>query len=235
MKAFMVIFFVACTSARLSAGPLLILDPGHGGSESGVHAEGLTEADLTLSIALEVQQQLKAQGVECALTRGDNSSLGLSQRAGIANVSGARAFVSLHLNHSPSPYTKGVRIFLPKPGLNTLKDEPLRWNSAASGRVEEARPLAFALAKALTTSQTQKVSVQNLNMGIFKGLSLPAVVVELGFLSHSETAKNFKDSDYRKTVAARLVTGIRVWSDSIGATLPGVSATATVTPAGAAR
>jgi N-acetylmuramoyl-L-alanine amidase len=222
-------FLILCTSTLLSAGlltrllatPLLVLDPGHGGGEPGVHAEGLSEAETVLSVALEVQQQLKAQGVDVALTRVDNSALALSQRAALANVSGARAFVSLHLNHSASPYAKGARIFIAKPGFSALsKDDPLRWNSAAASRAEEAKALALALAKTLTISQSQKVSVQSLNMGIFKGLSLPGVAVELGFLSHAETLKNFKEPDYRKMVASRLVAGIRAWSDSVGATAP---------------
>lgn len=196
----------------------MVLDPGHGGAEAGVLAEGLSEAEIVLDIALEVQRQLKNQGVEVTLTRGDNSVLRLSQRAAFANVSGARAFLSLHVNHSASPYARGPKIFIAKPGPAVSKDEPLRWDLAASARVDEAKVLALALAKSLTTSETQKVTVQNLNMGIFKGLSLPGVVVELGYLSHVETLKNFKDSEYRKTVAGRLVTGIRAWSDSVGAT-----------------
>jgi N-acetylmuramoyl-L-alanine amidase len=221
-------------SAGLLATPLLVLDPGHGGGEPGVHAEGLSEAEAVLGIALEVQQQLKVQGIDVTLTRADNSALALSRRAALANVSGARAFVSLHLNHSASPYAKGARIFIAKPGSGALsKDDPLRWNAAAASRAEEAKVLALALAKALTTAPSQKVSVQSLNMGIFKGLSLPGVAVELGFLSHAETLKNFKEPDYRKTVASRLAAGIRAWSDSVGATAPqplSASATVGVTP-----
>lgn len=215
MKAWI---FFALISARLTAAPLLVLDPGHGGAEAGVLAEGMSEAEIVLDIALETQRQLKEQGVDVTLTRADNSALALSQRAAFANVSGARAFLSLHLNHSASPYARGVKIFIAKPGPAQSQDDPLRWNSAASARIDEARVLALALAKTLTTSQTQKVTVQSLNMGIFKGLSLPGVVVELGYLSHAETLKDFKDSEYRKTVAGRLVTGIRAWSDSVGAT-----------------
>ena len=146
---------------------MVILDPGHGGDDPGVQADGLKEADLVLEIATLAQEELKGAGIEAALTRTDNSALLLSQRAAAANVSGARAFISLHLNHSASPYAHGPAVFIPKSGPPVSKDEPLHWDSAASARADEARALGVELARALSVSESQKSGVQSLNMGIF--------------------------------------------------------------------
>jgi N-acetylmuramoyl-L-alanine amidase len=191
-----------------------VIDPGHGGADRGVQAEGLNEADAVLEIARSLKDSLKAEGVEAMLTRSDDSSMSLQQRVALANTSGASAFVSLHLNYSPSPSAKGLRLFIPKPGTAAPKDQALVWDNAAESQAAQARVLASSMARALEAGLGQKASMQSLNMGIFKGLSLAGVVVELGFLSHAETLQGLKDPAQRKAMASSLAEGIKAWAES---------------------
>jgi N-acetylmuramoyl-L-alanine amidase len=206
-------FLAAALSLRAAPGPipLLFIDPGHGGADRGVQADGLSEADLVLEIAQELQGLLKARGIDSVLSRDASSSPALSARVAAANASGARAFLSLHINHSPSPGVHGPRVFIAKPLPPGDRGEPSRWERAAGEHAEASRALAAELARALSTSEAAKVSVQNLNLAVLRGLELPGAMVELGFLSHAESRERFKDPQYRKELAGRLADGVTAW------------------------
>ena len=202
--------------AILSAGaPLLYIDPGHGGEQKGVQGGALNEAEIVQDIAVQLQAQLKAKGMETALSRTGFQNPAPSARVAAANASGARAFLSLHVNHSPTATVRGPRVFIPK-ALPSTPGEPRRWSSAAGQRSDEARALALEVAKALSQSESARVNVQALNLVNFKGLAIPGLVAELGFLSHAESRARFADPEYRKAVAGRLADGILAWAGAIG-------------------
>ncbi len=214
----MAVALLAC--GRLNAAGLLLIDAGHGGSDLGVKAPDFQEAAAVLEIAKRLQSQLKAAGIESALTRSDASAgPTLSERATLANASGARAYLSLHINFSPSAQAKGARIFFPR-GLSSAPAAAtaglLAWDKAASSRAAEARALAQQLALSLSAPDSGKASVQNLNLAPFRGLRLPAVLVELDFASNPASLARLKSEEFRKTLSQRLVQGIKAWA----ATLP---------------
>lgn len=214
---------------RAAAAPDLFIDPGHGGADRGVCAGAACEADLAFDVATQLAAALKAQNIECVLSRDASESPAPSERVMAANASGARAMLSLHLNHSPSPSVRGPRIFIPKPLPAAAKDEPRRWNKAGGQRSEEAKGLAGELAKALSQSESAKVSVQNLDLVVFKGLAIPGVLCEMGFLSHAESRDRFSDAEYRKAVAAKLAEAVLAWLKPAGTNPAAVAAPA---PAG---
>src|SRR5207237_10388716 len=77
----------------------IVIDAGHGGHDPGAKVKGLTEADVTLDVALRLQKLLQKQsGVEVILTRRDDSYVPLNERTAIANRAGADLFLSLHVN-----------------------------------------------------------------------------------------------------------------------------------------
>src|SRR5438132_1191851 len=104
-------------AALAAATPVLIIDPGHGGGDLGVHDGALNEAEIVQDVSAQLQALLKARGIESALSRAASEGPLPSARVAAANASGARAFLSLHVNHSPSPSVRGPRIFIPKPVL----------------------------------------------------------------------------------------------------------------------
>jgi len=89
-------------NARPLGRQLVVIDPGHGGSEPGAVGEsGLREADLNLAVARAAADVLASDGVTVTLTRNTDIRLTLAARAAIARASGARAFVSIHHNAAP--------------------------------------------------------------------------------------------------------------------------------------
>jgi N-acetylmuramoyl-L-alanine amidase len=198
--------------AAFAAGPLLYIDPGHGRGDSGVQAGASNEADIAFDVATRLQALLKAQGLECLLSHDASQNPSAAERAAAANASGASAFLSLHLNHSPAPSVRGPRIFIPKPLPAPAAGEASRWDKAAGQKSEEAKALALELAKSLGTSEGAKTGVQSLNLVAFKGLAVPGVLVELGFLSHAESRERFAGADYRQAEAQRLADGVLAWA-----------------------
>ena len=96
------------------AGALVVLDPGHGGSESGaIGPTGLKESAVNLAVAQEVQRDLEASGVRVVLTRTADYRVTLASRGKIATALGAAAFVSIHHNAGPDHLqdTPGTEIY----------------------------------------------------------------------------------------------------------------------------
>lgn len=102
---------VVCTVTASAKDFVVVIDPGHGGKDSGSTGTNASEKDINLAVAKQLASRINAElpGVKAVLTRSDDSFVTLKQRADIANRSGGDLFVSLHVNSLP----KGT------PGWNT--------------------------------------------------------------------------------------------------------------------
>src|SRR4030095_4186950 len=90
----------------------IVIDPGHGGRDPGTIAKGLTEAALTLDVALRLQKLLmKELGVEGVLTRRTAVYVPLEERTAIANRNSADMFLSIHANSSRNDTAKGIETY----------------------------------------------------------------------------------------------------------------------------
>ena len=90
----------------------VVIDPGHGGHDPGATANGVTEAELVLDIALRLQALLEqVPGLEVVLTRRTNEFVPLEERTAIANREGADLFLSIHANSSPVASSSGVETY----------------------------------------------------------------------------------------------------------------------------
>lgn len=77
---------------------LIVIDPGHGGIDPGSVVDGIYEKDVNLEVALKLQAALEEEGYSVMITRNDDESLSLLERAEFANEVGAELFISLHQN-----------------------------------------------------------------------------------------------------------------------------------------
>ena len=78
--------------------PVIVLDPGHGGQDSGAMCGGMLEKDLTLDVAQRVERRLHDQGVATLMTRTGDSYISLAERAAVTNHLRDCIFVSIHFN-----------------------------------------------------------------------------------------------------------------------------------------
>ncbi len=107
------------STAKAAGNKVVVLDPGHGGSDGGASANGLTEKNLTLKIAQYCKAELEAYGgVTVYMTRTSDKAVGLTERVNMAKNWGADVFVSLHINSAVAS-AKGVEVWYPNSNYNS--------------------------------------------------------------------------------------------------------------------
>lgn len=178
--------------------PIAVIDAGHGAIltdgllDAGAVWFGLREADLVMDLARRLQAALERRGWVAILTRdGEVTPFSLSGRTALARQVGANVFVSLHLNSSPSPKPHGVSVFY--------------WHP-------ESEPLAALLQRRL--SQRLKLRDRGIQRGAFVVLltaTMPAVLVELGFLSNPQEARRLSDPVFRAQAAEVIAAALQEW------------------------
>lgn len=123
--------------SREAGESVVVIDAGHGGSDFGVEAGiGIMEKNLTLAVALLLENRLEERGIKTRVTRNRDVSLSPEQRSSVGNFYATRAFVSLHVGGAPTPATQGPLVYYTRPPL----PEPDR--SAKAGGAGAARSAA---------------------------------------------------------------------------------------------
>ncbi|MDC3073316.1 N-acetylmuramoyl-L-alanine amidase [Prochlorococcus sp. AH-716-O13] len=171
----------------------VVIDPGHGGLDPGaIGIEGIRETDVVLDVSKRVKKLLSEKGVKVRLTRNNEIDLDLSPRVSIANRTNADIFVSIHANAS-----RGKRRDIN--GLETF------YYTGWRGRL---------LAKKIQ-KQILKVSPGSPDRGVrqgryyvIKNTRMPAVLVEIGFLTGRLDARRLEKSIHRERIAYAITKGI---------------------------
>jgi N-acetylmuramoyl-L-alanine amidase len=210
--------------------PLVMIDPGHGGYDPGTQSSsGVLEKDLALQIATRLKSALEARGIRAELTRGTDTFISLPERTHIANSAGADLFVSIHLNSSPNTDTSGIEVYylnnttdratirlarMENGGANgygASNDSNLNYiltDMRQTDKAIEAASLARTI-DAQTVADLDAGLGLNVNalgakMGPFYvlvGAHMPAVLVECGFLSNPEEARELQGAGYQDVLA----------------------------------
>ncbi len=201
----------------------VVIDVGHGGKDNGTRNDtyGLLEKDLTLNVADRLKKLLEKAGFQVKLTRSSDVFIPLEKRSEIANRFGADFFISLHFNSAASPEPSGFEVFAltPQNQPSTKKPKPTAedaerfsgndndpWNMMAAYHVERA------LVQGLGGPDR---GVKRARFSVLRDLNCPGVLVELGFLSHTETAKRVRSADYRQLIAQSLCQGVMAYSERL--------------------
>ncbi|MBQ9693525.1 MAG: N-acetylmuramoyl-L-alanine amidase [Kiritimatiellae bacterium] len=196
----------------------ILVDPGHGGTDSGCRSGAVHEQHITLAIAREVQAQLKALGHNANLTRPDeHTTRTLDERAQLGASLAIDAFVSIHVNASANPEAKGVETYtLPAFGCEgTLPNSPPRGPLVGHAYVNTSTRLAYYVHRALLDASQSAPYVQPADRGVrhahFKVLRdtpAPAILVETGFITNVDDFIRITDKVAQKEIARRIVSGI---------------------------
>jgi N-acetylmuramoyl-L-alanine amidase len=188
----------ASRSAKASSNalkPLIILDGGHGGSDEGAMVRKLQEKRLTLLTALYSKRYLEEMGYRVILTRSKDVYVSLSKRVSIANKAKGVLFVSMHFNSAKNTFAEGVEIFY-------YKDK-------SGNRMEKSKGLASCILKDVL-KETGAVS-RGLKVGNFhviRETTMPAVVVEAGFMTNSDEWTLLRKKSYLEKIAKGVATGV---------------------------
>jgi N-acetylmuramoyl-L-alanine amidase len=192
---------------------VVVLDPGHGGQDSGAMYAGVLEKDLTLEIAQRVDRLLQAQGLATVLTRVGDSYVSLTDRAAVTNRARDCIFVSIHFNEGNKKLSGGVETYYAEhqiaPVASAISWLPFLQTAAPAAPSTESQSLAGFIQEAMV-ARTQAVN-RGTKAGQFfviANVRAPAVLVEGGFLSSKEEMAKLANGDYREQMAEAISDGI---------------------------
>ena len=202
---------------------LVVIDPGHGGEDSGAVAQGVVEKDLNLDVGMRVARALRARGVDVRLTREDDHFVPLEDRVRFANALPGAVFVSIHFNDAAgegktNPQASGIETFYCEHKL-TPGGSPWTW-AALLGRgqapvpdprwaVQEGQTLAGCIQGTLIAGTgAENRGIKERSLYVTHRVLGPAVLVEGGFVSHPGEARRLGDPVYRQVLAESIAEGI---------------------------
>gem|GEM_PF-345460 len=192
----------------------ILIDPGHGGRDSGTHnsVTGAWEKDLTLDWAMRLARLLLARGWQVYMTRTNDVALSPAERVALAENSQAALFLSLHFNAVAGNRTlAGIETYCLTPaGLpsSLVRDEPDDPGQVyPNNAFDEANlQVAFELHRALVqrTGAPDRGLRRARCLGVLRWQNRPAVLVEGGYLSNPTEARRIASPDYRQAMAQAL-------------------------------
>ncbi len=210
----------------------IVVDPGHGGDDTGAVAGGLMEKDIVLAIARRLAAVLESRGQVVRLTRDGDYSRALSDRTALANRLEARAFVSLHANASTFASVRGAETYYMSldqgatdaaaaataatenlaEGAGGAEQNPLDlilWDLAQADVLNESARLALAVQLRLNERLgLNDRGVKQAPFVVLTGATMPAVLVEVGFLSNSDEQQRLLDPTHQQNLAEAIAAGI---------------------------
>lgn len=183
----------------LSNSKIITIDPGHGTCEQGVvHKEtGITESPINLAVSLKIKKLLQKQGFTVIMTRerenheNISSREDLKRRVDIARSHHADIFVSIHVNQFPDPKYFGAQCFF-------------------NPKNAESRSLAQIIQEELKLIDPENFrEALPQDLYVLRETSMPAVLVEMGFISNTKDRKRLQDPHFQDKIAYAVVRGIQ--------------------------
>jgi N-acetylmuramoyl-L-alanine amidase len=226
-------------SRKRAAVRTVVIDPGHGGDDPGaVGFKGVPEKDITLDIARRVESLLSGSyGIRVVLTRRDDTFTPLARRTAYANRRQAEAFVSLHLNATPSHTLSGLETYY-LDNTDDAASRKLAERENALGEDENLDDLSFILSDLIQSGKMEdsvrlsrildhtvleKASVshpRSRSLGVKKapffvlvGAHMPCSLIELFFIDHPADGAKLADERFRQLLAEGIANGIRRFLD----------------------
>jgi len=181
------------------AGRIVLLDPGHGGDDLGVCGHDLAESEVVFDLVNRVEGRLGPLGVQTLLTRGPDNCPDDVQRAVFANETGADVLISLHTDAATSAGPCGVATYYYGAELPTGKV-----SSAVGERLAALVQGEIVARTDLVDGRTHPKAWQLLRM-----TRMPAIRIDLGYLSNEADAARLVAAEFRDTVAEAIVTAVQ--------------------------
>jgi N-acetylmuramoyl-L-alanine amidase len=214
------------------------IDPGHGGDDVGARSEGAVEKDLTLAVARRVKAAIEARlGIRVLLTREDDRGVPLNERIALANNNKADVFISLHANASILPTASGATVYvagfedqhqaqttlnperLPVFGGGSRDIELVLWDFAQIRHIEQSAELSRILEASLRERGAIEVRpIERAPFRVLESANMPAVLVEMGFLTNPAQAKVLSSATFQTAFAQSVLDAVIRFRGHLAAT-----------------
>ena len=217
----------------------IIIDPGHGADDNGVKGPGgAIEKDVALSVARRVKATIEGRlGMRVLLTREDGPRVDADGRAAIANNNKADLFISLHANGSPRPSMRGAIIYtlsLDRVGEDARRQSQtdkavlqvfgggarevalVEWELAQAAHLDGSNAFAGIVEQKLrTTAGMPTVALQRAPMRSLAGTNMPAVLIEMGYLTNEDEEKLLRSNEFQSGIALALTEAVAAFRDHV--------------------
>jgi N-acetylmuramoyl-L-alanine amidase len=216
----------------------IVIDPGHGGKDPGaISRHGVEEKAINLQLAEELAAALKQEdGYEVLLTRMDDSFVPLDERAKFANGENADLFISMHCNASLSSKLKGFEVYFLSEkasdphadAVAQLENAPLALEGKTAtppshvlavlrslvknANINEASALGTLIDRQMGERLSEpSLGVKQAAFYVLRGAEMPAVLIEMGFLSNSKEERLLQKDAFRKKLVRGIAAGIAAY------------------------
>jgi N-acetylmuramoyl-L-alanine amidase len=228
---------LALALSLAAAKPVVVVDPGHGGDQQGAKSpDGLDEKDFALSLGVKLKAVLEKDGFDVRLTRGADAHVKLSERVDFSNAQKPVLFVSLHANSMPTrrgrAAANGIETYFlsAKVSGEQARKVAARENAEAGQEKraggdalsliladlqrteahQDSSRAAYAVHEALIADTgAQDRGVQQAPFYVLMGVQAPAILCEVGYISHPEEGPKLGAPAYQDTLARAIGRGVR--------------------------
>lgn len=232
-KALLSLLLLLLALVPLAANPyagdisLVIIDAGHGGRDPGAVSGGVNEKDITLAVALYLDEALKAKGMNTLLTRDSDVFLELQERCDVANsasfdLSGYPVFISIHANSAASADASGFEIYTRAASRRAAfisaaaSDELiLKYSSYTNAQLNNYANIVNArLASAITEEVVQAFpkqrqrGVKEGDLWVVNATWMPSVLIEVGFITNAEERRNLTSAKWQQEMAEAIADAV---------------------------
>ncbi len=211
----------AAESIAGSSVPLrIVIDPGHGGSDTGTVGQGgLQEKEVVLDVAQRVGSLLRQRlGAEVVYTRTADQFVPLESRGALANAAHGDLFVSIHANSSDVRTVNGIETFYMDPSsAGRVHNASRDTRALVAVKISESRRFAGAVQQALYSrlaahSRMRDRGLKAAPLVVLIDANMPAILSEIAFMSSPKEERELRGSSYRQEVAEALFVGIKAYA-----------------------
>ncbi len=184
-------------SGHSLAGRTVVLDPGHGGVNTGAVANGLVESELVMDLARRIEGRLTAIGASVLYTRTEHTCPTEDERAALANDAGADLVLSLHCDSHDAAEASGVATFF------FGRDRRTSWSAVGEHLAD------LVLREVVARTSLENCRSHGRSWALLQQTRMPAVRIEAGYLSHPTDAAQLSDPGFRDTLAEAVLVSLQ--------------------------
>jgi len=202
---------------------VVVIDPGHGGMDTGARTAAGSEKDLTLTLARRLRTALQARlGATVLLTRDSDVALDNEARSAVANNNQANLFVSLHIGYSADKMEAASSIYIMKDGYGDASSEAggkdqlfLPWYLGYKVHRQGSRTAANILQQELAKGISGwKFPIRHAPLAVLSSATMPSVLIEVGNLNNTVNAQTLLETDFQTRLINAMVDAIHRFSES---------------------
>ncbi|MDQ2823930.1 MAG: N-acetylmuramoyl-L-alanine amidase [Verrucomicrobiota bacterium] len=199
----------------------VVLDPGHGGVDSGASNGWGAEKSFTMDVAMNVREQLIRAGYKVEMTRSSDKTVSLEERVNFANRFPNAVFVSIHFNWSSG--AEGLETYaLAPPGvpsnMSSENHSSVGNTGWCPGNTQDEHNIALSAAvhaSVLTRLSMFDRGVKHARFHVLRGVKVPGVLVECGFLSNVSEGQRVATAQFRQQVGTAIAQGIQNYDAAV--------------------